>query len=119
MDNPGVGPGIATDAEMAAHHKREMARIEREAAEQEKAKKEAEAAALRAEQKDGEQLIAAEKERLKEAWIRSGGTAAEFAADWPDLRTGLLLERIAEREARSVDARSIWGHSRHDSGGDS
>jgi hypothetical protein len=75
MNTPKVDPGIATDAEMEAHHRQEMARIQREATEREREKKEAEAAALEAERKESEELIAAERERLKDEWIRAGGTA--------------------------------------------
>jgi hypothetical protein len=112
MNTPEYGPGIASPEEMAAFHRRRDAELRKEAEAKKKEKQRAQEAALEAERKESEQLIAAEKARLKDEWIRAGGTATEFAAEWPNLRTGLLIERIADKEGRTAaDIRDIWRYS--------
>lgn len=54
-----------------------------------------------------------EKERRKRRWVDAGGTKEEFEAAWPELRKGILMERMfapeREREARAREtARSVW-----------
>ena len=33
------------------------------------------------------------------AWLRDGGTEAEFEKEWPSMRTGILKDRIQQRKA--------------------
>src|SRR5918999_1665925 len=55
-----------------------------------------------------------EKESRRHQWVDAGGGEEEFEEAWPELKKGILMERVfaaeIEREARSVDVKeSIWG----------
>jgi hypothetical protein len=55
-----------------------------------------------------------EKQSRKQQWVEAGGTEGEFEVAWPEIRKGLLMERMFvaehEREAKSADVReAIWG----------
>lgn len=54
-----------------------------------------------------------EKEHRRRLWVGAGGAESEFEEAWPELRKGLLMERMfaaeVEREARGAEAvGSIW-----------
>ncbi len=112
MHNPegsGIGPGIPTEEEHKAYWDRQARETTQRIEAQEREKEEAQQAARLAVHQEGEKALEAEREQMREAWVASGGTAAEFDREWPGTRKGIILERLRARDEQSMSAaREIW-----------
>lgn len=85
---------------------REAGRQQQQAQEQERARIKAklqESATVAAEQ------LTAHRESMLGAWLRDGGTEAEFNQEWPEIRAGILKDRARQRDAEyERSARSFY-----------
>jgi hypothetical protein len=93
-----------------------FARLDRLAAEEEAERQRLAEEAER--QREAE--VAAEWEREKESrrrqWLEAGGTESEFEEAWPELRKGILMERmfvsdLVREEEGAASVRGIWNHN--------
>ena len=81
-------PGVVATRERIEEQEREEKAEERRKAEEARRQREA----------DAEEMWQSEYERRMMLWTASGGAESDFDAAWPEIRRGLLMERVVGDE---------------------
>ena len=51
---------------------------------------------------DAQKRLAMKRDILRGEWVRNGGTPAEFEAQWPQMRTNIIRERVEQSVAQHM-----------------
>ena len=94
-----IATTTATPDQLAEGREREAARIAKAVDARKREEAEAKAARERALHELGAAALAEYEESCRQNVLRSGGTAADFARVWPDLKADYLKRRAAEGPA--------------------